>query len=151
MSSLALTIDKDSPTPMWVQIRDQIRLMVQNGTLEPEQKLPPVRTLAADLDVSVSVVNQAYRYLRLVGYLEARQGSGVRVRRRRDAVAEEDSVEIGRLIGEFVDRCVEYGIPREDVPDSVSYFLAHHELDSQADPYYLSKEAEKRDGAQPRT
>ena len=37
MSSLALTIDKDSPTPMWVQIRDQIRLMVQDGTLEPEQ------------------------------------------------------------------------------------------------------------------
>ena len=148
MSSLALTIDEDSPTPMWVQIRDQIRLMVQNGTLEPEQKLPPVRTLAADLDVSVSVVNQAYRYLRLVGYLE---GSGVRVRRRRDAVAEEDSVEIGRLIGEFVDRCVEYGIPREDVPDSVSYFLAHHELDSQADLYYLSKEAEKRAGTQPRT
>ena len=84
MSSLALTIDKDSPTPMWVQIRDQIRLMVQDGTLEPEQKLPPVRTLAADLDVSVSVVNQAYRYLRLVGYLEARQGSGVRVRRVRN-------------------------------------------------------------------
>ena len=110
-----------------------------------------MRTLAADLDVSVSVVNQAYRYLRLVGYLEARQGSGVRVRRRRDAVAEEDSVEIGRLIGEFVDRCVEYGIPREDVPDSVSYFLAHHELDPQADPYYLSKEAEKRAGRQPRT
>ncbi len=145
-AELPITVDKGDPEHLWVQIRDQIRSMIQEGVLEPDQKLPPVRTLASQLGVSVSVVNQAYRYLRLVGYLDSRQGSGVRVRRRHDTSAPEDAMEIGRMIGEFVDRCVAFGIPREEVPASVSYFLAHHELDAQNDPYYLAKDAEKHAG-----
>lgn len=126
---LGIVLDKNSDIPLWKQIRDHIIASIASGELQPEQKMPTIRNLAADLDVSISVVNQAYRYLRLVGYVESKQGSGIRVRRRTDTVnTERDSDEIGRLTAEYVEKMVSFGIPRMDVPNTVSYFLYSHQL-----------------------
>lgn len=57
-----------------------IRTAIQQGRLVGGTRLPPSRTLAAELRVSRSVVVEAYRNLEENGYLEARQGSGTRVR-----------------------------------------------------------------------
>lgn len=133
MTSLPLTIDKNDATPLWIQIRDQIISLISHGELEPEQKMPTVRGLAAQLGISVGMVNQAYRYLRLTGYLESRQGSGVRVRRRTDFAKREDFDEIGRLTEEYVDRLVALGIPLMETPNTVSYFVHSRQLGEQAD------------------
>jgi len=57
-----------------------MREAIASGSLPPGTVLPPSRVLAAELKVSRSLVVGAYEQLLVEGYLEARQGSGTRVR-----------------------------------------------------------------------
>ncbi|MFF5260451.1 PLP-dependent aminotransferase family protein [Actinomadura viridis] len=56
-----------------------LRAAVQDGRLAPGTRLPPYRSLAADLGVPRSTVADAYATLTAEGRLIARQGSGTRV------------------------------------------------------------------------
>ncbi|EPH40403.1 PLP-dependent aminotransferase family protein [Streptomyces aurantiacus] len=56
-----------------------LRAAVQDGRLAPGTRLPPYRSLAADLGVARNTVADAYAELVAEGWLTARQGSGTRV------------------------------------------------------------------------
>ena len=129
MADVSFSVDKEDSTPLWIQLRNQIIENIKTGVLEPRQKMPTVRNLAQELSVSPSVINQCYRYLKAVGYLEAKQGSGVRVRRRFDSVDEADFVKASKLVNDFIDAYLELGMPLEGIPDSVSYAVAARNLD----------------------
>ena len=64
MSTLPrLTIDSDSATPPFEQVRTQIATAVAAGQLDAGTKLPTVRQLAADLGLATNTVARAYREL----------------------------------------------------------------------------------------
>ncbi|WP_432136048.1 PLP-dependent aminotransferase family protein [Streptomyces sp. bgisy154] len=56
-----------------------LREAVRDGRLAPGTRLPPYRSLAADLGVARNTVADAYAELVAEGWLSARQGSGTRV------------------------------------------------------------------------
>lgn len=56
-----------------------LREAVREGRLAPGTRLPPYRSLAADLGVARNTVADAYAELVAEGWLSARQGSGTRV------------------------------------------------------------------------
>ncbi|MGP4008958.1 MocR-like pyridoxine biosynthesis transcription factor PdxR [Streptomyces sp. 4N124] len=56
-----------------------LRDAVRSGRLAPGTRLPPYRSLAADLGVARNTVADAYAELVAEGWLTARQGSGTRV------------------------------------------------------------------------
>ncbi|MFE9168519.1 PLP-dependent aminotransferase family protein [Streptomyces kebangsaanensis] len=56
-----------------------LREAVRDGRLAPGTRLPPYRSLAADLGLARNTVAQAYGELVAEGWLVARQGSGTRV------------------------------------------------------------------------
>ncbi|MEH0469510.1 PLP-dependent aminotransferase family protein [Streptomyces sp. B21-097] len=56
-----------------------LRESVRSGRLAPGTRLPPYRSLAADLGVARNTVADAYAELVAEGWLTARQGSGTRV------------------------------------------------------------------------
>ncbi|MFN8224806.1 MAG: PLP-dependent aminotransferase family protein [Gaiellales bacterium] len=62
------------------RVEQGIRRAIQEGRLPGGATLPPTRVLAAELGISRSAVVAAYGNLVDAGYLEARQGSGTRVR-----------------------------------------------------------------------
>ncbi|MFI1254927.1 PLP-dependent aminotransferase family protein [Streptomyces netropsis] len=59
-----------------------LRDAVRSGQLAPDTRLPPYRSLAADLGLARNTVADAYAELVAEGWLTARQGSGTRVARR---------------------------------------------------------------------
>ncbi|MEE1752481.1 MocR-like pyridoxine biosynthesis transcription factor PdxR [Streptomyces sp. SP18CS02] len=59
-----------------------LRDAVREGRLAPGTRLPPYRSLAADLGVARNTVADAYAELVAEGWLTARQGSGTRVAER---------------------------------------------------------------------
>ncbi|MFF7370885.1 MocR-like pyridoxine biosynthesis transcription factor PdxR [Streptomyces tricolor] len=59
-----------------------LRQAVRSGRLAPGTRLPPYRSLAADLGVARNTVADAYAELVAEGWLTARQGSGTRVAER---------------------------------------------------------------------
>ncbi len=63
--------------PAYVQIYRQIREMILAGRLAADARLPPSRTLAADLGLSRSTIVAAYDQLESEGYVRSRAGSGV--------------------------------------------------------------------------
>ena len=63
MSTLQLTIDADSGTAPFEQVRTQIASAVAEGQLSPGAKLPTVRQLATDLGLATNTVARAYREL----------------------------------------------------------------------------------------
>ena len=92
MAEQTNSVDGGFPSDLLVDLRPQhgrglrerlehgLRSAIQGGRLPGGTALPPSRVLAAELQVSRSVVVAAYANLTSDGYLEARQGSGTRVR-----------------------------------------------------------------------
>ncbi len=64
------------------QIVQLIEEQISNGTLRPGDKLPSLRRLADQLDMSVPTVRQGYIELERIGKVEARDRSGFFVRSR---------------------------------------------------------------------
>ncbi len=68
-----------SRTPLWRQLADALRLLILDGRLALDTRLPGERELALTLAVSRTTVSSALAHLRDEGYLESRHGSGSRV------------------------------------------------------------------------
>ncbi|MFJ2258263.1 PLP-dependent aminotransferase family protein [Streptomyces sp. NPDC087844] len=64
-----------------------LREAIRSGRLAPGTRLPPYRSLAADLGVARNTVADAYAELVAEGWLTARQGSGTRVAERAEPLA----------------------------------------------------------------
>jgi DNA-binding transcriptional regulator YhcF (GntR family) len=71
-----ITIDHDSPTPPYEQVRLRIAALAAAGTLAAGTKLPPVRHLATDLGLAANTVARAYKELEQAGLVETRGRAG---------------------------------------------------------------------------
>lgn len=60
-------------------IRDRIAALISDGTLAPGLRLPTLRDLARELQVTPSVVSDAWMMLRRDGFVETRRRGGTRV------------------------------------------------------------------------
>ncbi|VTN14558.1 Uncharacterized HTH-type transcriptional regulator yurK [Raoultella terrigena] len=68
-----------SRTPLWRQLAEALRLLILDGRLTLETRLPGERELATALSVSRTTIASALGQLREEGYLYSRQGSGSRI------------------------------------------------------------------------
>ena len=71
-----ITVDAASGVPPFEQVREEIRSQVESGVLDPGFRLPPVRSLAADLDLAPNTVARAYKELEALGVVETRGRAG---------------------------------------------------------------------------
>ncbi len=68
--------------PLYVELARSIEQLIDQGTLRPGHRLPSVRRMSLQRDVSISTVLQAYTLLENHGCIEARPQSGYYVRPR---------------------------------------------------------------------
>ena len=66
----------DSPEPAYRQLAQALRMLVLDGRVALDVRLPGERELAAALGLSRTTIAAAFDRLREEGYLESRQGSG---------------------------------------------------------------------------
>lgn len=76
-----LHVDTDDPMPVYEQLRSQLADLIASGSLRPGDRLPPLRQLAADLDLAVGTVGRAYKLLEADDLVRSRRGAGTRVHR----------------------------------------------------------------------
>ena len=55
-----LRINLNSPVPIYEQLIDEIKRMIEYGELKPGDSLPTIRSLSSQLDVAVNTVARAY-------------------------------------------------------------------------------------------
>ena len=73
---VSIQLDKDLKEPLYVQLYEQIKLMIKQHLLSPGYKLPAVRSLAQNLQVNPSTVVNAYKELEKNGFIFSKRGSG---------------------------------------------------------------------------
>ena len=75
-SKINITIDLRSHEPIYVQIIDRIKELVASGEMKPDDQLPTVRQLAADMRINFNTVARAYRILDEEGIISTQHGRG---------------------------------------------------------------------------
>ncbi|GAB7530995.1 PLP-dependent aminotransferase family protein [Pseudomonas sp. 3A(2025)] len=80
-------LDRDQPAPMYRQLYQRFRESIADGRLRPGDRVPAVRALAAELNLSRGTVEAAYQLLIGEGYLLARGAAGTIVTPQLPAVA----------------------------------------------------------------
>ncbi|WP_027869502.1 PLP-dependent aminotransferase family protein [Eubacterium sp. AB3007] len=76
MKPIALDIQHNSTTSLYIQLYDHLRQAIIQGEITAGERLPSLRRLAKDLGISVTTVSQAYDQLVVEGYLTSRPHSG---------------------------------------------------------------------------
>ena len=71
-----LTLNYRDTRPIYEQIYDGLRRLMISGAIAPEDKLPSVRELAAELAINPNTIQRAYRELEQAGYIYIVTGRG---------------------------------------------------------------------------
>lgn len=71
-----LIITNNSDSPIYEQIKEQIKAMILNGSLKEGEALPSMRLLAKELRISIITTKRAYEELESEGYIESYTGKG---------------------------------------------------------------------------
>jgi GntR family transcriptional regulator len=64
------------PTPIYLQLMEQVKHAIETGVLKPGAQLPGIRAVSLTLTINVNTVAKAYRELAHEGVIELRHGAG---------------------------------------------------------------------------
>jgi GntR family transcriptional regulator len=114
-------IDPRSPTPIYAQIAERVRVAVAAGELAQGDGLPSVRALATRLRVNPATVVQAYRELEQEKLVEMRQGAGTFIlEMSSDTRARERTAAAKRLVRALMEDAARLGIQKEDIKKALN-------------------------------
>jgi GntR family transcriptional regulator len=114
-------IDPRSPTPIYAQIAERVRVAVAAGELTKGDGLPSVRALAGRLRVNPATVVQAYRELEQEKLVEMRQGAGTFIlEMSTDTRARERHAAAKRLVRALMEDAARLGIQKEDIKKALN-------------------------------
>jgi GntR family transcriptional regulator len=114
-------IDPRSPTPIYAQIAERVRVAVAAGELTKGDGLPSVRALAGRLRVNPATVVQAYRELEQEKLVEMRQGAGTFIlEMSTDARARERQATAKRLVRALMEDAARLGIQKDDIKKALN-------------------------------
>lgn len=84
-----IDVNFQSHVPIYIQVMDQIKHQVALEELNPDDQLPTVRQLAADLRVNFNTIARAYRLLDEAGIISTQHGRGTYILDQPDEAANE--------------------------------------------------------------
>ena len=76
MQTDMITVDMRDRKPIYEQLIDNIRTLAVQGYLQPDEHLPSVRQLAAELAINPNTIQKAYAELERQGVIYALPGRG---------------------------------------------------------------------------
>jgi len=111
-----LRINESSPIPIYLQIVEEIRLMILGKTFATDDRLPSIRQIAADLKVNPNTVAKAFQELENRGLIYFRRGQGAFVAK----ISEEDQKmriieDLNRKFGQDIKSAMEMGLGHDEI------------------------------------
>ena len=71
-----IILDYRDTRPLYEQIVDKFQMLILSGALEPNSRMPSVRSLAVELSINPNTVQRAYSELERNGFLYTVKGKG---------------------------------------------------------------------------
>lgn len=110
------TLNFQSREPIYEQLCKNVVRMVALGVLKPEDKLPPVRTLAAEQGINPNTVSKAYQLLERDGVIYSVVGRGSFISADTTAVIQKKELAREELSAS-VKKALEAGLSKEEIVD----------------------------------
>jgi GntR family transcriptional regulator len=76
---MQIHISERDGVPIYLQIVNQVKLLIASGRLLPTEELPPIRALAEQLTINPNTVARAYRELENAGIVSKKRTTGTYV------------------------------------------------------------------------
>ncbi|MBS6721479.1 MAG: GntR family transcriptional regulator [Clostridiales bacterium] len=109
-----IILDYSDKRPIYEQIVDKMQILIANGALEPDEKLPSVRSLAVELSINPNTIQRAYSELERSGFIYSVKGRGNFVRAD-EHLKEKRQAKILESLRKQLISCREQGITREKI------------------------------------
>lgn len=74
--SYMIILDYRDARPLYEQIVDKFQTLILKGVLEPNAKMPSVRSLAVELSINPNTIQRAYSELERTGFIYTVKGRG---------------------------------------------------------------------------
>ncbi len=101
---MEISIDIDSPEPLFAQLIAQVKQAVERDKLRPGDPLPSIRQLAGDLELNNKTVAKAYRLLERDSVIQTRGYRGTFVHP--DAKAN-SKVDLGAWVNDTLEQTIQ--------------------------------------------
>ena len=112
---MEINIDRNSGVPIYIQLKKQIKKMIQKGILAKGERLPPERELSKRLKISRNRVSTAYKELENDGILYSQQGKGTFVAGKIEGVREPSRKDkLLKIIDLAMEEAIELGFSLDD-------------------------------------
>ena len=108
-------VSASSAVPTYMQLVEQVRQALRLGRLEPGDRLPTVREVAAGVAVNPNTVLKAYRELEHEGLVEGRPGQGTYVVRSLSGPSPQTLDELRTSLESWVDKARAAGLEPEHI------------------------------------
>ena len=115
-----IAISHRDPSPMYRQVTEQIRDAIARGELVAGTRIPSIRELSSELNISPITVKRAYRDLESEGFIVTRAGLGSYI-----APVDREKVRAGKMeeirdeLVKITDSAARYGISKEEIRDMI--------------------------------
>ncbi|MDO4331110.1 MAG: GntR family transcriptional regulator [Eubacteriales bacterium] len=114
-----IILDYRDTRPLYEQIVDKFQTLILKGVLEPNAKMPSVRSLAVELSINPNTIQRAYSELERTGFIYTVKGRG-------NFVAYDDNLkavrcqEIYTKLDELTREALELGMSRQELCDRIT-------------------------------
>lgn len=106
-------------TPLYVRLRDQLRILILSGALAPGRKLPGVRELAAYLHMNRHTVSRALHELEAECLIHMKQGRGTFVAEDILVARGRDQERFMEVVQRSLNECTSLGFSAEELASAV--------------------------------
>ncbi|UXR77793.1 MULTISPECIES: GntR family transcriptional regulator [unclassified Staphylococcus] len=126
---MKILLQNNSASPIYEQIKHQIKEQILRGILPAGANLPSMRELAKDLGVSVITTKRAYEDLEKEGYLTSIRGKGTFVREQDTSILKEKQfIVIEELTQSLVKEAKTIGMSLSELQDIVKMLYEEESL-----------------------
>jgi GntR family transcriptional regulator len=109
-----------NPDPMYRQVTDQIKDAIAGGKLKPEEKLPSIREMTRELEISEITIKRAYADLEHEGYIFTRSGLGSFVANvSKSKMKKEKLMEIRQELAKIIKSGEKFDISADDIIETI--------------------------------
>lgn len=111
-----IVISPHNPDPLYRQVTDQIKDAIAKGVLKQEERLPSIREMAKELNISEITIKRAYADLEAEGFIFTRAAMGSFVASiDQERLRKEKLDEIRQDLKRLLAAAEPFGITREEV------------------------------------
>ena len=123
-----IILRNESDEPIYQQITEQIKAQIMDGTLTAEDALPSMRTLAAQLRISVITTKRAYEELERSGYIENYTGKGCFVKKQNtDFLREETIRQTEEMLAQVCKKAKLCGLSADDLKEMLDIMYSEED------------------------